>query len=43
MLEAVGLIKHCGLVVALDGGACSAAPGRIVGLLGPNGAGKTTL
>jgi ABC-2 type transport system ATP-binding protein len=42
MLEIVGLTKRYGAVVALDGAAFAAAPGRIVGFLGPNGAGKTT-
>lgn len=42
MLEIDGLVKRYGPVVALDGAAFTAQPGRIVGFLGPNGAGKTT-
>jgi ABC-2 type transport system ATP-binding protein len=42
VLEIVGLAKRYGPVVALDGAAFTAHPGRIVGFLGPNGAGKTT-
>ena len=42
MLEIVDLAKRYGQVVALDGAAFTARPGRLVGFLGPNGAGKTT-
>ncbi|MBI3745725.1 MAG: ABC transporter ATP-binding protein [Chloroflexi bacterium] len=42
-VEAVGLRKQFGTVVAVDGIDLALAPGRIYGLLGPNGSGKTTL
>ena len=42
MLEAHGLKKSYGSVVAVDGVSLHAATGETVGLLGPNGAGKTT-
>ena len=42
MLEAHGLKKSYGSVVAVDGVSLHAAAGETVGLLGPNGAGKTT-
>ena len=42
IIEAVGLVKKYGDVVALDGLDLSAQEGTIVSLLGPNGAGKTT-
>jgi ABC-type uncharacterized transport system ATPase subunit len=38
-----GIVKHYGLVVALEGVDLELAPGRIQGLVGENGAGKTTL
>ncbi|HKA88545.1 MAG TPA: ABC transporter ATP-binding protein [Haliangiales bacterium] len=42
MLEAHGLRKRFGTLVAVDDVSFSAAAGTCVGLLGPNGAGKTT-
>ena len=42
-VEARGLRKAFGDVVALDGLDLSVLPGTVHGLLGPNGAGKTTL
>jgi ABC-2 type transport system ATP-binding protein len=41
-IEAQGLRKRFGQVVALDGVDVEVAPGQVFGLLGPNGAGKTT-
>ena len=41
-VEASGLRKVFGPVVAVDGIDVALAPGRIYGLLGPNGSGKTT-
>ena len=41
-VEASGLTKHYGDVVALDGLDLSVPTGSVLGLLGPNGAGKTT-
>ena len=43
MIEAEGLIKRYGNVVAADDVSFSVRPGEVVGLLGPNGAGKTTI
>ena len=42
MIEARGLRKAFGTVVAVDGVSFTAPDGRVTGLLGPNGAGKTT-
>ena len=41
-VEAAGLTKHYGDVVALDGLDLAVPTGSVLGLLGPNGAGKTT-
>ena len=42
VIEASGLVKRYGDVVALDGLDLSVEEGSVFGLLGPNGAGKTT-
>ncbi len=42
MIEASGLVKKYGKVVALDGLDVVVPAGTVLGLLGPNGAGKTT-
>ncbi|HUN36339.1 MAG TPA: ATP-binding cassette domain-containing protein [Trebonia sp.] len=43
LLEASGLTKHYGNVLALDGANFSAYPGEVTALIGDNGAGKSTL
>jgi ribose transport system ATP-binding protein len=43
VLEATGIKKHFGGVVALSNGNLVCAPGRIAGLLGANGSGKSTM
>jgi ABC-2 type transport system ATP-binding protein len=42
MIEARGLTKRFGQVVAVDGLTFSVRPGQVTGFLGHNGAGKTT-
>jgi branched-chain amino acid transport system ATP-binding protein/sulfate-transporting ATPase len=42
LLEACGLSKRFGGVLALDGLDLDVAPNEILGLIGPNGSGKTT-
>ena len=42
IIEATGLVKRYGEIVALDGLDLSVPEGTVFGLLGPNGAGKTT-
>lgn len=43
LIEARGLVKKYGDVMALDGFDLGVDEGTVVGLLGPNGAGKTTV
>jgi len=42
LLQARGLVRRFGGVVALDGLDLAVAPNEILGLIGPNGSGKTT-
>jgi branched-chain amino acid transport system ATP-binding protein/sulfate-transporting ATPase len=42
LLEARGVVKRFGGVVALDGLDLAVTAGEIIGLIGPNGSGKTT-
>jgi ABC-2 type transport system ATP-binding protein len=42
-IQAIGLTKSFGQLVAVDGIDLALEPGRIYGVLGPNGSGKTTL
>ena len=42
IVEAEGLVKRYGKVIALDGLDLVAEPGHVLAVLGPNGAGKTT-
>src|SRR6266513_1393651 len=43
VIEAEGLAKRYGEVIAAESVTFSVGPGEVVGLLGPNGAGKTTI
>jgi ABC-2 type transport system ATP-binding protein len=42
LIQAEGLTKHFGKLVAVDGVSLSIPAGQVFGFLGPNGAGKTT-
>ena len=43
VIEASGLIRHFGAIVAVDGVDLSVDEGEVFGFLGPNGAGKSTV
>ncbi|MBU1196923.1 ABC transporter ATP-binding protein [Candidatus Micrarchaeota archaeon] len=43
MLEAQGLVKRFGSIVAVDGVSFKAKSGQVFGIAGPNGAGKSTI
>jgi fructose transport system ATP-binding protein len=43
VLEARGLVKHYGQVIAMDGADFELYPGEILAVIGDNGAGKSTL
>lgn len=43
ILEVVGVCKHFGGRIALEGASLAVAPGSITGVIGPNGSGKSTL
>jgi len=43
VLEARGIVKRYGSVLALDGASFTAYPGEVTALIGDNGAGKSTL
>jgi len=43
IIEAVGLVKRYGGLVAVDNVGLTVEQGEFFGILGPNGAGKTTL
>ena len=42
MIEAKGLTKRYGQVLAVDDLSFTVPPGRVTGFLGPNGSGKST-
>jgi ABC-2 type transport system ATP-binding protein len=42
MIEATGLSKRYGSILAVDGLSFTVPPGQVTGFLGPNGAGKST-
>ncbi|HWI37212.1 MAG TPA: ATP-binding cassette domain-containing protein, partial [Burkholderiales bacterium] len=43
LLEAIGIVKRFGGLLAVSEASLEAREGRITALIGPNGAGKTTL